>query len=103
MFLTNHMNVLLFLTGTPDATLREVSEHLGITERSVHRIVQELIDVKVVRRYKDGRRNRYEIKKDFPLSTPLAPHLSVGRLIQAAGCSSEIAPASRDSTSSQRA
>ena len=80
-FLTNHAHVLLCLASNPDATLREVAELVGITERAAHRIVGELEHEGALTRTREGRRNHYEIKLDFPLRHQLENHCSVGQLI----------------------
>jgi len=43
-FLTNHAQVLLCLTDTPDIRLRDVAERVGITERATQRILADLIE-----------------------------------------------------------
>ncbi len=80
-FLTNHAHVLLSLEANPDATLREVAQMVGITERATHRIVGELESGGALKRSRDGRRNRYKIRQDFPLRHPLEQHCSVGNLV----------------------
>jgi len=81
-FLTNHAHVLLSLAANPDATLREVAELVGITERAAHRIVNDLVSEGALTRSRAGRRNHYEIKADFPLRHPLEQHCSIGNLIE---------------------
>ena len=81
-FLTNHAHVLLALAVNPDATLREVAERVGITERAAHRIVGELEREGALTRSRDGRRNHYEIRRGFPLRHPLEQHCSVGHLLK---------------------
>ena len=81
-FLTNHAHVLLSLAADPDATLREVAERVGITERAAHRIVSELENEGALTRSRSGRRNHYEIREDFPLRHPIERHCSVGQLVQ---------------------
>lgn len=81
-FLTNHAHVLLSLAVNPNATLREVADMVGITERAAHRIVGELESEGALTRTRDGRRNHYEIKQDFPLRHPLEQHCSVGHLVK---------------------
>ena len=81
-FLTNHAHVLLSLASDPDATLREVAERVGITERAAHRIVSELEEEGALKRSREGRRNHYEIRVDFPLRHPLEQHCSVGHLLK---------------------
>ena len=84
-FLTNHAHVLLSLAATPNATLREVAQQVGITERATHRIVAELESEGALKRFREGRRNRYEIQQDFPLRHPLEQHRSVGHLVDMVG------------------
>ena len=81
-FLTNHAHVLLSLAANPDATLREVADQVGITERAAHRIVGELDREGALTRSRDGRRNHYEVRLDFPLRHPLENHCSVGHLLK---------------------
>lgn len=81
-FLTNHAHVLLSLATSPDITLREVAERVGITERATHRIVGELETEGALIRSRDGRRNHYEIQSEFPLRHPLEKHCSIGQLVK---------------------
>lgn len=81
-FLTNHAHVLLHLAANPDATLRQVADQVGITERAAHRIVSELESEGALKRSRAGRRNHYEIIRDFPLRHPLEQHCSVGHLVE---------------------
>lgn len=80
-FLTNHTHVLLCLSAEPELSLREVSNKVGITERSVQRIVGELETAGYLQRSREGRRNRYTIVLDLPLRHPLEQHRRVGALI----------------------
>ena len=81
-FLTNHAHVLIALHGRPGLILREVAEQVGITERAVQRIVQELEEGGYIRREKVGRRNQYEVLTDQPLRHSLEAHRSIGDLLQ---------------------
>ena len=47
-FLSNHTHVLISLHRDPDLTLREVANLVGITERSVQRILGELEEARGV-------------------------------------------------------
>jgi predicted transcriptional regulator len=80
-FLTNHAHVLLSIAANPDATLREIAEQVGITERAAHRIVSELEDGGALTRHRTGRRNHYEIRRELPLRHPIEKHCSVGQLV----------------------
>ena len=80
-FLTNHAHVLLCLAGDPDLRLRDVADRVGITERSVQHIVQELEAAGAVSRHRVGRRNRYEVHADHRLHHPVEAHCVIGDLI----------------------
>lgn len=76
-FLTNHAHTLLYLTRSPEATMREVSLSVGITERAVQKIVSELVAGGYLTKEKQGRRNVYELIADQPLRHPLERHCTV--------------------------
>ncbi|AWN22953.1 ArsR family transcriptional regulator [Deinococcus irradiatisoli] len=80
-FLTNHSHVLLCLAAGQADTLREVAQQVGITERAVQRIVSDLELAGVVKRERDGRRNRYLINGDLPLRHPVEAHRHVRDLL----------------------
>ncbi len=80
-FLSNHGLVLLCIAQDPGVRLRDVGEHVGITERAAHRIVTELVDAGYLMRERYGRRNRYEISDDLLLPEPLAGERKLGELL----------------------
>ena len=80
-FLTNHAHVLVCLARDPRARLRDVAIQVGITERATQRIIAELEAAGVLRRFREGRRNRYEIDREQPLRHTLEEHRSVGELL----------------------
>lgn len=79
--LSNHAHVLVYLAKNPDARLRDVAEAVGITERGVFRVINELEEGGIVRRSRNGRRNRYEIDLSAPLRHPLEATRTVGSLL----------------------
>nr|WP_315853897.1 helix-turn-helix domain-containing protein [Crateriforma spongiae] len=81
-FLTNHAHVLIVLHGQPDLVLREVAVRVGITERAVQRIVQELEEEGFLRREKVGRQNHYHVITDQPLRHPIEAHRDIGDLLE---------------------
>lgn len=81
-FLTNHAHVLIVLHANPDSILRDVATQVGITERAVQRIVQELEGEGFIRREKVGRNNHYEVLTDVPLRHPLESHRNIGDLLK---------------------
>jgi DNA-binding Lrp family transcriptional regulator len=70
-FLTNHAQVLLCVAHDPGIRLRDIAETVGITERSAHRIVSELVEDGYVVRERIGRRNVYKVEPELPLIHPL--------------------------------
>ena len=80
--LTNHAYVLALIAQRPDVRMREIATTVGLTERAVQRIVEDLTGACYVAVTKSGRRNQYEIQPDSLLHHPLARHRNVGELIR---------------------
>jgi hypothetical protein len=80
--LTNHTHVLVMIAQRPDVRMREIAATVGITERAVQRIVDDLTSSGYVLVTKDGRRNRYEIQPESPLRHHLDKHRNIGDLIR---------------------
>lgn len=80
-FLSNYSHVLLCLAQDPELTLREVSLLVGITERSVQRIIADLEDSGVIEKRKTGVRNSYVLNRKAKLRHPLEAHCTVGDLV----------------------
>jgi len=81
-FLTNHAHVLVLIAQRPDIRMREIAANVGITERAVQRIVDDLTTGGYIAVTKDGRRNRYEIRTDHPIGHSLDQHRTLGDLVQ---------------------
>ena len=82
-FLTNHAQVLLCLAATPDIRLRDVAEHVGITERATQRILAELIEAGYVKTTRVGRRNTYTIDPQHAMRHSAQHGHEIGALLQA--------------------
>jgi DNA-binding MarR family transcriptional regulator len=82
-FLTNHAQVLLCLAESPDIRLRDVAEHIGITERATQRILAELIDAGYVKSERVGRRNRYTVDRQHAMRHSAQLGYEVGALLEA--------------------
>ncbi len=80
-FLTNHSHVLVLLHKDPDTVLRQVALEVGITERAVQRIIQDLESGGVLERERIGRRNRYKVLVDQPLRNEIEAHRNIGDLL----------------------
>ena len=81
-FLTNHAHVLILLDRESDLVLREVASRVGITERAVQRIVQDLEEGGFVQRERVGRQNHYRVLKSQPLRHPIESHRKIGDLLK---------------------
>jgi len=80
-FLTNHARALLCIAHDPGARLRDIAAMVGVTERSAHDIVTDLVDAGYVVKEKAGRRNRYRIQKDLPLRDPINRQRTIGEML----------------------
>ena len=77
-FLSNHGHVLVALAGDPEATMREVAQEVGITERAVQLLVRDLQQAGYLQITRVGRRNRYTIATELPLRHPLEQDTAIG-------------------------
>ncbi len=82
-FLSSHAHVLVCLAENPQAKLRDVAERVGLTERTVLRLITQLDEAGFLKRSRRGRRNHYEIATLEPLLHPLEAHCTVDRLLRA--------------------
>ncbi len=81
-FLTNHAHVLLCVWEDSEARVRDIAMRVGITERAVQRILQELESEQYLVRERVGRRNRYRVRGDRPFRHPVEDHRPVSILLQ---------------------
>ncbi len=79
--MTNHGQVLAYIAADPDARLRDMAEHVGITERTAAQIVNDLEQAGYLTRTRVGRRNRYQIDVERKVRTPRLPMMTVGQLL----------------------
>jgi DNA-binding MarR family transcriptional regulator len=91
--LTNHAHVLLCVAHDPGVRLRDIATSVGITERSAQKIVSELVDEGYVLRERQGRRNRYEVRREAPLRHELVREQPVGDLLDVLLAAGPIATA----------
>ena len=80
-FLSNHAHVLILLDMEPGLVLREVAARVGITERAVQRIVQELEVEGFLKREKVGRCNQYEINRSNHMRHPVEAHCTIAQFL----------------------
>ena len=84
-FLTNHALVLVFLANHPDITGRELSLSVGITERAVRRIIDDLVAEKYIAKKRVGRRMMYTVNSKLHFRHPAQKHEEIGILLRALG------------------
>jgi predicted transcriptional regulator len=80
--LTNHALVLVLIAKNSGSRMRDIAHAIGITERAVQRIVEDLTVSGYIHVTKDGRRNRYEIEKSKSLQHPMEEHCNIGDLLR---------------------
>lgn len=81
-FLSNHFHVLILLAREADLSLREVSLAVGITERSVQRIVADLEQGGYLEKERVGRSNHYRLAKKKRLRHPIEEHCLLDDLLE---------------------
>ncbi|MBO3751714.1 MarR family transcriptional regulator [Streptosporangiaceae bacterium NEAU-GS5] len=80
-FLTHHARVLLEIARKPEIRLRDIAAAIGITERTVQTIVNDLHEAGYLSRERVGRHNRYELNTDQHFRYPTEAATPVRRLI----------------------
>ena len=81
-FLTNHARALLCIAHDPGVRVRDLAAMVGVTERSAHAIVTDLVDAGYVVKEKAGRRNRYHIQEHLPLRDPITEERTIGEVLE---------------------
>ena len=84
-FVTNHALVLSLLARQPRITARELSADIGITERTVRKIIADLDAVGYITKKKRGRGIRYTINPDLSMRHDAHREIAVGDFLQALG------------------
>ena len=80
--ITNHGAVLALIGERSMITTREISQHLGITERTVHNIISDLETAGYITKSKIGRRNHFVVHPGLPLRREERRQVEVGALLQ---------------------
>ena len=80
-FFTNHGLVLLAIAQDPRARLRDITARVGITERAVRRIIDDLVEAGYLTRSRAGRRNVYAVHGGKPLRHPMERHQKVSEML----------------------
>jgi len=81
-FITSHGAVLALITKHREIKAIEIASELRLTERSVRRIIADLVSAGYVEIEKNGRINRYKVKPSLPLRRPESRDIKVGELLK---------------------
>lgn len=84
-FLTNHALVLSYIARHPRITARDLASAVGITERSIRKIIADLLAAGYISKRREGRRNRYRVNPTLSLRHPSHGETAVGDLLRALG------------------
>jgi DNA-binding IclR family transcriptional regulator len=82
-FITNHGLVLSYISHKPTSTAREISQFVGVTERTTHKIISELEVAGYLTRRKSGSRNTYRVDPQLPLRHHTKQDIMVSDLLEA--------------------
>lgn len=80
--LTSHGHVLVYVAANPTATVREVTEALGISERRVIAVLHDLEDAGMVRSRRVGNRKHYKVVPTARFRHPALSHVAVGGVLK---------------------
>jgi hypothetical protein len=84
-FMTTHARVLLAVAQDPELRVDEIAEAATVTERSVYRILADLVEEGYLRRTRVGRCNRYELDPDLLLDDPVVEERTMSDLLSFIG------------------
>ena len=79
--LSTHGRVLVAVARDRGSRLRDIAETCGITERTAHRVVAELVEQGYLTKERTGSRNHYEIRPEVPIHDPLLGEHWVGEIL----------------------
>lgn len=85
---TKHGLILILIAKNPDMTAREISNDIGLTERTTHKIIVDLEDAGYITRIKVGRQNKYRIHPTVPIKDEVTD-ASLGELLATLGWKSK--------------
>jgi len=81
-FLSSHAHVLVCLAENPQAKLRDIADRVGVTERTVMRLITQLDRAGFLKRSRHGRGNHYEIVAREPLRHPIEARCNLEMLLR---------------------
>jgi DNA-binding IscR family transcriptional regulator len=80
--MATHGVVLFYIAANPEATMRQMSESLNLTERRIAQVVRDLADADLLTVTRSGRRNSYSVNPDAKFRHPTLSHITLGRFVK---------------------
>ena len=80
--MATHGVVLFYIAANPDATMRQMSESLNLTERRIAQVVRDLADADLLTVTRNGRRNSYSVNPEAKFRHPTLSHITLGRFVR---------------------
>lgn len=80
-FITDHGAVFAHIANHRKVRALDIALELGMSERSVRRIIADLATERYIDKKKEGKVNRYEINPDLPLRRPEIRDIRVQELL----------------------
>jgi len=84
-FITKHGAALGLISKYPKITALELGTAIGLTERTVRRIIADLYAVGYIKKKRVGRGMRYRVNHDQPLRYAIFSHVPVADFLEALG------------------
>ena len=79
--LSPHGLILFILCMHPDATLRDLSQAVGLTERTLHDVIKDLANAEMIYVARRGRQNVYRVNAEARFIHPLFAHIRLGTFL----------------------
>jgi len=84
-FLSHHAHILICINRDPTVRVRDMAINVGITERAIMGIIEDMVTDGIMVRVKEGRRNKYKINKGIYMRHKLKNNKTVGDLLKLFG------------------
>lgn len=84
-FVTKHAVALSLIAGHPRITALELGAAMGITERSVRKLIADLHDAGYIRKKREGRGVRYRINPALSLRQDTHREIAIGGFLESLG------------------
>jgi DNA-binding IclR family transcriptional regulator len=80
--ITNHGAILAYIADNPRVLAVDVARAIGVRERTVHRIIADLVADGYLEKELVGRSNRYKVNVEAPLRRPIMHSAKVKDLLK---------------------